>query len=302
MNTGYKTILTEYLSWLDTLGYSDDVIDNGKVSVRAFFEWLEEKEIQSVNLLTNKHIAEYHNYLETRPNKIWKEKLLSVAHLNKNYVAIDKLLEFLHNYGMNNLPFPTNKRIKPDEQARIHKIVPLTQEEIKTLYSCIPNTYNWYHYKIRQEKQYELKLVLTLLYGCGLRRNEAYNLQIQDVDFDKKTVFVKQGKGYKDRVVPMSAGVYNDLQDYIYNFRSRLKLNHCRLIFSGRQMMRVRLKHLQRDCEDPKLKAKRITPHLLRHSIATHLLQNGMSLENIALFLGHSSLDSTQIYTHIVNG
>jgi integrase/recombinase XerD len=233
---------------------------------------------------------------------MWKGRLLSVAHLNKNFIAIDKLLEFLHQYGMNALPVPTNKRLKTDEKERIYKIEPFTQQEIKVLYDCIPNTYEWYHYKIRQEKQYELKLIFVLLYGCGLRRNEAYNLQIQDVDFDKKTVFVKQGKGYKDRIIPMSAGVYKDLQDYIYNFRNRLKLNHNRLIFSDKQMIRLRLKHLQKACTDKNIKEKRITPHLLRHSIATHLLQNGMSLENIALFLGHSSLDSTQIYTHIVNG
>jgi integrase/recombinase XerD len=220
MNTSYKAILSEYLQWLDTLGYSDDVIKCCKVNVRLFLEWLEEKGIQSINLLTNRHIREYHRYLETRPNKIWKERLLSVAHLNKNYIAIDKLLEFLQQYGMNKLPVPTNKRIKADEQARIQKIEPLTQQEIKILYDCIPNTYPYYHCKLRQEKQYELRLMLTLLYGCGLRRNEAYNLQIQDVDFDRKTVFVKQGKGYKDRIVPMSAGVYNDLQDYLYNFRS----------------------------------------------------------------------------------
>jgi integrase/recombinase XerD len=302
MITSYQKILLEYLQWLDTLGYSNDVIDCSKVSVKAFFYWLEEKQIYSINLLTSKHIAEYHNYLETRPNKRWKGRLLSVAHLNKNFIAVDKLLEFLHQYGMDSLPVPTNKRFKTSEKERIMKIEPLTQQEIKTLYNCIPNTYpNRVLFKERQEKQYELRLILTLLYGCGLRRNEAYNLEIKDVDFDKKTVFVKQGKGYKDRVVPMSAGVCSDLKDYIYNFRNRLKLNHSRLIFSDKQMIRIRLKQLQRTCEDANIKAKRITPHLLRHSIATHLLQNGMSLENIALFLGHSSLDSTQIYTHIIN-
>jgi len=99
----------------------------------------------------------------------------------------------------------------------------------------------------------------------------------------------------------MSAGVYNDLQDYIYNFRHKLKLNHNRLIFSCDGMIRLRLKHLQWACKDEKIKAKRLHPHILRHSIATHLLQNGMNIENIALFLGHSSLDSTQIYTHLIN-
>jgi integrase/recombinase XerD len=66
-------------------------------------------------------------------------------------------------------------------------------------------------------------------------------------------------------------------------------------------MVRLRLKDLQKICTDENMRKKRITTHILRHSIATHLLQNGMNIENIALFLGHSSLVSTQIYTHIVN-
>ena len=301
MNTGYTTILEKYVSWLDTLGYSYDVVSCCRLSIRPFFEWLEEKQIQSINQLTDKHISDYHAYLETRPNKRDKGRLLSVAHLNKNYTAIDKLLEFLHQYEMTNAPLPTNRHIKMDEQERIHKIEVLTQQEIKTLYNAIPDTYFTEPFEERQAKQYELKLIFTLLYGCGLRRNEAYNLCVQDVDFDRKTVFVRQGKNYKDRIVPMSAGVYKELQDYIYNFRHTLKLSHNRLIFREKQIIRMRLKHLQRACNDENIKAKRLTPHILRHSIATHLLQNGMSIENIARFLGHSSLVSTQIYTHIVN-
>jgi integrase/recombinase XerD len=300
MNESYKKILTEFLSWLDTLGYSDDIICSCKLTIPEFLEWLEDMQIQSINQLTNKHISDYHNYLETRPNKLFKGRLLSVAHLNKHFFAIDKILEFLHQYGRDNLPVPTNKRIKVDQQERIQKIETFTQKEIKTLYNSISETHPRRPFKERQAKQYELKLIFALLYGCGLRRNEAYNLRIQDVDFDKKTIFVKQGKNYKDRIVPMSERVYRDLQDYIYNFRHTLKLNHNRLIFSGKQMLRIRLKHLQNVCDDENIKAKRLTPHMLRHSIATHLLQNGMSIENIALFLGHSSLDSTQIYTHLI--
>jgi integrase/recombinase XerD len=99
----------------------------------------------------------------------------------------------------------------------------------------------------------------------------------------------------------MSSGVYKELQDYIYNFRHQLKLNHNRLFIHCEQALLLNLKYLKNICNDENIKAKRITFHLLRHSIATHLLQNGMSIENIALFLGHSSLDSTQIYTHLAN-
>jgi integrase/recombinase XerD len=300
MNTGYKAILSEYMNWLDTLGYSNSIIDNCKSCVNEFFTWLEEKQIQSIHVLTNRHIKEYHNYLETRPNKCFKGRLLSASHLNKSFFAIDKLLEFLNQYGMQSVPVPTNKRIKMDEQERIEKIEILTQDEIKILYNSIENTYQDFRFEKRQAKQYELKLILALYYGCGLRRLEGYNIQLQDIDFNKKTVFVHQGKNYKDRIVPMSEGVYRDLQDYVYNFRHLLKLNHNRLFISCYGAIAKKFKYLQNICEDENIKAKKPHLHILRHSIATHLLQNGMSIENIALFLGHSSLDSTQIYTHLI--
>jgi integrase/recombinase XerD len=301
MNTGYKTVLTEYLTWLDTLGYSNDIINCFRLSVKVFFEWLEDKQIQSINLLTNKYITEYHAYLETRPNKRGNGRLLSVAHLNKSFYAIDKFLVFLHQYGMENAPVPTNRHIKTNEIERILKIEPLTQDEIKTLYNSIENTYLTAPFEKQQSKQYELKLIFALFYGCGLRLSEGYKMQIQHIDFDKKTVFVEQGKNYKDRIVPMSAGVYRELQDYIYNFRHRLKLKHNRLFISSKVNLNVKLKYLQKSCNDEQIKEKRLSMHLLRHSIATHLLQNGMNIENIALFLGHNSLESTQIYTHITN-
>jgi len=145
-----------------------------------------------------------------------------------------------------------------------------------------------------------LQLLFALYYGCGLRRKEGYNLTPADVDFERKTIFIKQGKGYKDRVVPMSKGVYDTLQDYIYNFRNLQKLDHQRLFVLSHPQIAQSLQDLQSVCDDEMLRNKHLTLHTLRHSIATHLLQNGMGIENIAKFLGHTSLESTQIYTHFI--
>ena len=300
MNTGYKTILDEYETWLNTLGYSESGITYCKRAIRLFFNWLEEKHIEHISQLNTRHINDYHFYLETRPNWKYKGRMLSNSHLNHNFFAIDKLLEFLHQYGMSTAPVPSHHRLKMDEQERINKIEVLTQQEIKTLYNSIPKTYPSVNFKRKQAMHYELRLIFALYYGCGLRLSEGYRMQIKDIDFDKKTVFVEQGKNYKDRIVPMSENVYKEVQDYVYNFRCKLKLNHNRLFFSERYVMRDRMHYLQNACDDENIKAKHITIHILRHSIATHLLQNGMSIENISLFLGHSSLDTTQIYTHIV--
>jgi len=301
MNDSYRAISEEYVKWVDTLGFSNHLVHNCRRNIRVFLDWLESREIGSIDKLTDKHIIQYFNYSETRSNMNVKNRLLSAAHLNKIFYTVDKFLEFLHQNGMENAPVPVNRRMEINQQERILKIETFTQQEIKTLYDTIPETYPNLTFVHRQAVHYEIKLYFALFYGCGLRRSEGFNLQIQNIDFDKKTVFVEQGKNYKDRIVPMSAGVYRDLQDYVYNYRHRLKLNHNRLLTTVQAQYNIRLKHLQNTCQDKNIRAKRLSVHVLRHSIATHLLQNGMSIENIALFLGHSSLDSTQIYTHIIN-
>jgi integrase/recombinase XerD len=300
MNAGYKAILTAFVTWVDTLGYADETKRGFERGVRDFLGWLENRKITSVTDLTAKHITDYFNYVETRPNKIFEEQLLSASQLNHLFYSNDKFLEFLHQYGVQNAPSPENKRIKIDEQERISKIKPFTQHEIKTLFDYISNAYQKLPFEVREEKHYELKLIFALYYGCGLRLSEGYKLQIQDVDFDRKTVFVKQGKNYKDRIVPMNDNVCDIIKDYIYNFRHKLKLDHNRLFICRKNSICEKLKDLQKCCDDETIRAKRINIHLLRHSIATHLLQNGMSIENISLFLGHSKLDTTQIYTHLI--
>jgi integrase/recombinase XerD len=298
-NTSYRAILDGFAVWLDTLGYSESVVIYSKRYTRFFFEWLENRQIQNIKQLTDRHITEYHAYLETRPNWKYKGCVLSVSHLNHNFWNMDKLLEFLHSYGVENAPVPANRRMEVDKEARILKIETLTQAEIKTLYACIPETYQNLPFVERQEKQAELRVIFALFYGCGLRRSEGHKLRLKDIDFDRKTVFVEQGKNYKDRIIPMSAGVYKELQDYIYNYRNRQKAGP-RLFHYNKATFGNKLKYLQSVCDDGKIKAKRLSLHVLRHSIATHLLQNGMSIENIAQFLGHSNLDTTQIYTHLV--
>lgn len=297
MNKNYKTIQQEYILWLDTLGFSSKLVYQYKFSVKEFFEWLESKNINTVSHISPNHIQNYFDYLQTRPNKRRKGGL-SIAHLNKNFDAIDKFLEFLHQMGMEHAPIPTNYRIFEDQQIRINNIQPFTQEEIKILQSNIENTYTHFTFKLREKKQEQLKLVFALYYACGLRRSEGYNLTVNDIDFNKKTIFIRQGKNYKDRIVPMNENVYKALQHYIYNFRNSFKLQHRRLLLNGTYTLNVSLQELQKTSG---LQGKKLTLHILRHSIATHLLQNGMSIENISLFLGHSSLESTQIYTHITN-
>lgn len=302
LTENYKAVNIEYALWLGTLGFSNGVINDYRDRARDFFEWLQANNITHLTALQQQHISTYFDYLQTRPNKR-RKGALSASHLNHNFAAVDKLLEFLHQMGSSSAPIPTAYRIKPDKQARISKIQPLTREEIKALQDNITNpqlyTNAYYSFAKREQKEQTLKLIFALYYGCGLRRMEGYRLTVNDIDFERKTVFIRQGKGYKDRIVPMSKGVYEVLQDYVYNFRNLQRAKHKRLFLHTTGTLNNILQDLHRITESESLQSKRVTLHILRHSIATHLLQAGMNIESIALFLGHSSLESTQVYTHV---
>ncbi len=298
MNGHFTILHRAYIDWLKILGYSQatqGICSNG---VTMFFNWLQTQNIQQIIQLENKHIKAYFEYLQIRPNKRFNRGL-SHSYLNKQFDAVDKFLQFLHQQGFRKIIPPTNWRIKKSKMEKVWDTKPFTQDEIKTLMEHIPQSCNALPYERRERKEQQLKLVFVLFYACGLRRKEGFNVRVQDIDFERKTLFVEQGKNYKDRIIPLNNNVYNALKDYIYNFRNLQKTNHSRLFVNPTETLVHWLNDLQEICTEPTIQPKRLYFHILRHSIATHLLQNGMSIESIAQFLGHSSLTSTQIYTHL---
>jgi integrase/recombinase XerD len=148
--------------------------------------------------------------------------------------------------------------------------------------------------------------MLALYYGCGLRLNEGASLEIKDIITSSKILHVRKGKRYKERLVPMAQKNFEELQLYVnYGRPQLLQQEKTDGLFIGankgvqmsKQSLYIQIKQLARKA---KIK-KKVGTHTLRHSIATHLLQSGMKLEKIQEFLGHQGLDSTQIYTHLVN-
>src|SRR6056297_927025 len=172
MNRSYTDIITSYRLWLDTLGFSDGLIYDHPRRIEEFFLWLQQQGIHKINQLNQQHLYTYFAYLEQRPNKRQQNPGLSASQLNHNFDAIDKLMEFLHQHGLHSAPSPTGHRIKEDKAERIRKIQPLTKQEIKTLYGNIKNTYPDDDFTYREAKHYQLKLIFTLYYACGLRRTE----------------------------------------------------------------------------------------------------------------------------------
>lgn len=300
MSINFQYILEQYGDWLYTRDLSIEMVHNYKNMLGVFFRWLQSQNISYVKAITNQHINNYFEHLQTRSNKR-SQAGLSTSHLNSNFSAVDKLLEYLHLVGLDNAPLPTGFRLFVDKQQRIENIHPFTQEEIKLLQAEIPNSYPYLNFKRKEAKHEQLKLIFVLFYGAALRRAEGIKLTINDIDFDRHTIFVQKGKNYKDRIIPMNEGIYKALQHYIYNFRNLQRVNHNRLFIMSYSTILDGLKHLQEISPNEEIKKKKLTPHILRHSISTHLHQNGMSIENISKILGHSTLNTTQIYTHIIN-
>jgi integrase/recombinase XerD len=297
MNSSYIALIAAFKQYLQTLGFAATTCYDYPLFVKTFLQYLQQKNITHITQLTTKHIYEYYFFIEQKRSERTKQTF-STAHLNRIYGAIDKFLEFLHHSGTQGTPPPLKHTT---ERIRKKQLQVLTAGEVQQLYNAVPLTFSDFSFALREPRQAAVKLMLNLCYGCGLRRSEALFLKPADINFEQKIIHLKQGKNYKDRLIPMSKKVYEGLQDFIYNYhRSFTRKTNYLYPFTDKAMEEA-LQMLVKCCDDDVLKNKKPTLHTLRHSIATHLLQNGMTIENIAKFLGHSTLESTKLYTHIIH-
>jgi integrase/recombinase XerD len=137
------------------------------------------------------------------------------------------------------------------------------------------------------------RLMISLLYSTGLRVSEVVNLKKNDIDFGERTGWVRKGKGSKDRLFSISDQLTKDLQEY-------LKEREYAYVFSKDKPLTTR--NIQKIIKQTSQRAgvqKKVTPHTLRHSFATHLLEQGTDIRVIQAMLGHSNLNTTQVYTHV---
>jgi integrase/recombinase XerD len=297
LNNNFSELREHYKTWLVTLGFSAHIVKGNPQILYHFLNFLENRGICHITNLTAKHVNDYFEHLQTRQNMRIKGKALSKAHLNKNFDCIDKFLEFLHHRGMDNAPQPTRHRATETKNEIMKKVKAFKHEEIQTLYDTTKKLFPQLSFKDREPRQALATLILDLCYGCGLRRSEAYNLLVEDVNLDKQTLFVRQAKGYKDRYVPINKTVNKRIELFVYQHRRAFNVEHKRLFPLSFHCLPYYFKILLKNSG---LHYETGTGlHILRHSIATHLLQNGMNIEQIARFLGHETLDSTQVYTHL---
>lgn len=296
----FQYVEKSFREWLDILGYAPSTVYGLPNHIRELFYWMEQNDKTQINQIDVPLIKKYYEQLKTRTNTR-RGGGLSNSYLNKHLQALYKFSEYLRQSGRLILPY-LNIEWETDDTKQIHW---LTQEEIKELYKL---TYGYNENTRLEAFNARDRAILTIFYGCGLRRNEGYHLDLSDINFDRQILHVRKGKAYKERFVPFNKTNSQYLQEYVYDARPQLtkdgKQNAFFISQRGIRMqtqtMTLRLKLLQQRSDNLELQQKDVRLHVLRHSIATHLLQNGMSLEKIGRFLGHASLESTQVYTHLV--
>lgn len=140
------------------------------------------------------------------------------------------------------------------------------------------------------------KCIIALLYSAGLRRSELLNLKPKDIDSKRMTIWVEKSKGNKDRQTLLSKTVLKDLRKYFKEYKPTTYL------FEGQKSEKYSassvLQIVKKAAQQAKIN-KTVTPHMLRHSFATHLLESGTDIRVIQTILGHNSIKTTEIYAHV---
>ena len=289
-NIEYKKLLNGFTSWMETLSYAEGTIINTPAHVKEFLFYLENKGCQSIENITTALVKNFFIYLSRRRNH-HNPGTLSINTLKSNLGAVRRFSKYLRETGQGNFEVPVQL---PD--ARSHPKTILTKNEIKALYNATDDTI----LGLRD------KAMLTVYYGCGLRRSEGEALNVADVIPDREKIHVRKGKNYKERMIPITQAIKSDLENYLEHARPHLIITklHEPAFFINIRGKRASGSSLYERLNQLKQKAGIIKPvglHTLRHSIATHLLLSGMKLDDIGKFLGHNTLESTQIYTHITH-
>ena len=240
-------------------------------------------------------MQKYYEYLQDRPNRN-RAGSLSSSTIDGYLFTLKLFFMYLQKVGIKELnPISTLSFDHRKKSVKKERSV-LTKKEIDQLYEVCKNELE--------------RVLLGVFYGCGLRKSEVEKLNIRDLELSKnsgKCLFVRSGKGRKRRVVPLPENVIKDVKNYLQKERSQrisyyTQAADKKALLLNKRGTRMRGGSLWTLFKTMLLRTsikKAISLHHLRHSIATHLLSEGMSIEEVRDFLGHDHLESTQIYTRV---
>ena len=245
--------------------YSGQTVASYLSAINHFAKWLITEKVTKVN----DHIVEKYLYHLKHTTK------RSISSMKQTVAA----LKFIFSDVLNqDIPESLQVRFRKEEKIP----VVLSESEVAKIFNGIANLKH--------------KAILMTIYSSGLRLNELLSLQIKDIDFDRDLIIVKQGKGRKDRQSVLSQALKAILNQYYGEYRPK------EFVFEGQKGGKYSPSSVQSIMKRAVKKAgikKHATVHTLRHSFATHLLENGTDIRFIQELLGHKRLETTQIYSHI---
>lgn len=260
--------IKSFKQWMRSRRYSESTIDTYSDALKIFLRYYSDKDITDI---TNDDLITFNN------DYIIKNKF-SGSHQNQVVNAVKLFFRTVE-----------NTRLNPElvHRPKREKTLPnvLSKEEVKMILEA--------HGNIKH------KAMLSLIYSCGLRRSELLNLKLNDIDSKRGLVIIRKGKGRKDRISPLSEKVLNMLREYFKAYQPKEWLfegQSGKGQYDERSLANVLKQALEKSKID-----KPVSLHWLRHSFATHLLENGTDLRYIQEILGHSSSKTTEIYTHVSN-
>ena len=294
----FSLLASQFDEWLAAINFSPKTRATYGHDVRYFLKWLEENvPITSIAEVTPKHVQQYqmsvYNY-QRPPQKNGKQKGgLSASTQMGRLVAIHKFFEWL--LRQQQIAYSPAASLQMPRYARPLPRNILSVAEARKLIEATPTD---------APKGMRDQAMVELLYATGMRVGELIALQLYDVDFSSGTIHIRQGKGKKDRVIPITERTAGILKAYVTEAREAFAKgdDNARLFVSvhtGRPLARNDVAQTVRDAALRAGITKVVTPHTLRHTCATHLLKGQVDIRHIQKLLGHSQLSSTEIYTHV---
>lgn len=280
----------DWLSHMEQRNYAARTLEKYRWSMRVFTTWAEERDLTKPESITRPHLESYQRWLYRYRKK--NGQPLGVTTQRARLGAVQTF--FAHLCKNNHLP--ANPAADLDLPRKSHRQLPkgLSREELTILLHA-PD--------IRDPLGIRDRAILETLYATAARRSELVNLDLRDLDLQGGTVHIREGKGGKSRLVPVGGSALHWLERYLDETRPRLVLDTAeQALFLSGYGERISPGYLG-NWVSRTIKAagigRRGGCHLLRHSCATHMLENGADIRLIQQLLGHASLDTTSIYTEV---
>ena len=283
-------LIDGWMGKLEIKNYSPRTLQMNKGALNQFVDWCEERDLKDPTHITKLHLESYQRYL-WRYKKV-NGKPLSVNTQRQRLGAIQRLFSHL----VKNNFILANPASDLDLPKKPHRELPrgLSIDEVNELLN-VPD--------VTDPLGIRDRAILETFYASGIRRMEMVNLDIRDVELKSRTIHVRKGKGGKDRLLPIGESAVYWVQRYLEVTRDRLVTDNTeQSLFVSGYGDRFSSGYMGRWFKKIMKKAnveKEGCLHLFRHSCATHMLENGADIRLIQQMLGHQSLETTSIYTHV---